>query len=96
MRYISASAHIRLCEHLKHINDTESISSSDNDGETAELNKQLCEQFQQLTELYNNYQKRIRELEQITEVYHYIENQARVSLRKQQIRLHPKGNSDHH
>jgi hypothetical protein len=91
MRYISASAHIRLCEHLKHINNTESEAPLNSDTEIDELNKQLCEQLQQLTELYDNYQKRIHELEQITEVYHYIENQARVSLRKQQIRLHPKG-----
>ncbi|WP_298736109.1 hypothetical protein [uncultured Chitinophaga sp.] len=90
MRYINTSMHTKLCEQLKNIATVQSDLIDGRIINAAEMKVRVHEYVQKMEELYASYWIKIRELQQIAEEYHETQNQARVCLRRQQLKALPK------
>lgn len=85
MRHITASMHNEFCDKLKTLSVEPDLVNNEIIRDT-NIKEQLEKDREQLEILHFNYQQHMEQIQQIQEQYFNIQNQARVKLRRQQVR----------
>jgi hypothetical protein len=85
MRHISQSTHLSFCRKLENIEIEPDLVNNQIIFEQ-EVAEELTEDKKRLEDLFYNYQERLRELALIQQEYYKIQQQARVKLRRQQVK----------
>ncbi|MET6997831.1 hypothetical protein [Chitinophaga defluvii] len=85
MRHITTSTHNKFCDKLKSLSVEPDLVNNQIIRDT-QIKDQLDEDRERLEMLHFNYQQHLEQLQQIQREYFNIQNQARVKLRRQQLR----------
>ncbi|GEP91611.1 hypothetical protein SAMN05660909_03698 [Chitinophaga terrae (ex Kim and Jung 2007)] len=85
MRHINPSIHHGFCKKLENIETEPNLVNRQIIFEN-EIAEALSSDKKQLEDLFYSYQERLKEIDRIRREYFRIQQQARVKLRKQQLR----------